>query len=140
MRSLPGGRAHTLDDSLVRAPMPKTVLVADDSDMIRKLLCRLFETEEDYELCAEAKNGEEAISLAVIHKPDLIIMDVSMPVMDGLRAAKKLKQIMPDTPILLFTQHADLKMMFEDVPADRVISKTDLVSLMQHVRELAPAR
>jgi hypothetical protein len=47
---------------------------------------------------------------------------------------------MPDTPILLFTQHADLKMMFEDVPADRVISKTDLVSLMQHVRELAPAR
>ena len=140
MRSLPGGRAHTLDDSLVRAPMPKTVLVADDSDMIRKLLCRLFETEEDYELCAEAKNGEEAISLAVIHKPDLIIMDVSMPVMDGLRAAKKLKQIMPDTPILLFTQHADLKMMFEDVPAERVISKTDLVSLMQHVRELAPTR
>jgi|SRR5580692_7806484 CheY-like chemotaxis protein len=140
MRSLPGGRAHTLENSLVRAPMPKTVLVADDSDMIRKLLCRLFETEEDYELCAEAKNGEEAISLAVIHKPDLIIMDVSMPVMDGLRAAKKLKQIMPDTPILLFTQHADLRMMFEDVPADRVISKTDLVSLMQHVRELAPAR
>lgn len=118
--------------------MPKTVLVADDSDMIRKLLCRLFETEDDYELCAEARNGEEAISLAVIHKPDLIILDVSMPVMDGLRAAKKLKQIMPRVPILLFTQHADLKMMFDDVPADRVISKTDLVSLMQHVRELAP--
>ncbi len=136
MRSLPGSRAVAHYDWPVL--MPKTVLVADDSDMIRKLLCRLFETEEDYELCAEARNGEEAISLAVIHKPDLIILDVSMPVMDGLRAAKKLKQIMPQVPILLFTQHADLKMMFDDVPADRVISKTDLVSLMQHVRELAP--
>lgn len=118
--------------------MPKTVLVADDSEMIRKLLCRLFESEEGYELCAEASNGEEAIALAVIHKPDLIILDVSMPVMDGLRAARKLKQIMPDTPILLFTQHADLMPMLDDVPVDRVVSKTDIVSLMKHVRELAP--
>jgi CheY-like chemotaxis protein len=118
--------------------MSKTILVADDSEMIRKLLCRLFESEEHYDLCAQASNGEEAIALAVIHKPNLIILDVSMPVMDGLRAAKKLKQILPETPILLFTQHADLRSMFEDVPADRVVSKTDLVSLMQHVRELAP--
>lgn len=118
--------------------MPKSVLVADDSEMIRKLLCRLFESEEGYELCAEASNGEEAIALAVIHKPDLIILDVSMPVMDGLRAARKLKQIMPDTPILLFTQHADLMPMLDDVPVDRVVSKTDIVSLMKHVRELAP--
>jgi CheY-like chemotaxis protein len=136
MRSLPGGRAFATDES--RVPMPKTVLVADDSEMIRKLLCRLFEAEEHYNLCAEAKNGEEAIALAVIHKPDLIILDVSMPVMDGLRAARKLKQILPHVPILLFTQHADLQMMFEDVPVDRVVSKTDLVALMQHVRELAP--
>ena len=133
---MPGGRAFATDES--RVPMPKTVLVADDSEMIRKLLCRLFESEEHYRLCAEAKNGEEAIALAVIHKPDLIIMDVSMPVMDGLRAAKKLKQILPHVPILLFTQHADLKMMFEDVPVDRVVPKTDLVGLMQHVRELVP--
>ena len=138
MRSLPGGRAIAHYD--LPEPMPKTVLVADDSDMIRKLLCRLFETDANYELCAQARNGEEAIALAVIHKPDLIILDVSMPVMDGLRASKKLKQIMPHVPILLFTQHSDLKMMFDDVPADRVVSKTDLVSLMQHVRELAPVK
>ena len=80
--------------------MPKTVLVADDSDMIRKLLCRLFETEEDYELCAEAKNGEEAISLAVIHKPDLIIMDVSMPVMDGRATIYALLKINPKAKII----------------------------------------
>jgi CheY-like chemotaxis protein len=137
MRSLPGGGASVHEH--VRAPMPKTVLVADDSEMIRKLLCRLFEAEEHYELCAQAANGEEAIAMAVIHKPDLIILDISMPVMDGLRTARKLKQIMPQVPILLFTQHADLRKMFKDVPADRVVSKTDLVSLMQHVRELVPA-
>jgi CheY-like chemotaxis protein len=118
--------------------MPRTVLVADDSELIRKLLCRLFESEEDYELCAVASNGEEAIALAVIHKPDLIILDISMPVMNGFQAAKKLKQILPQTPILLFTQHADLRPMFENVPADRIVSKIDIVSLMKHVRELAP--
>jgi CheY-like chemotaxis protein len=119
--------------------MPKTVLVVDDSQMIRKLLCRLFEAERDYKLCAEARNGEEAIALAVIHKPDLIILDFSMPVMDGLHAARKLKQIMPQVPIMLFTQHAEAMASQDDVPVDRVISKTDLVSLMKHVRELAPS-
>jgi CheY-like chemotaxis protein len=119
--------------------VPKTILVADDSEMIRKLLCRLFETEARYELCAQAKNGEEAIALAVIHKPDLIILDLSMPVLNGLEAARKLKQIMPNVPIMLFTQHADVVATQADLPADRVISKTDLVSLMKHIRELAPS-
>ena len=44
--------------------MPKTILVADDNAMIRKILCKIFETEEDYDICAEAVNGEEAIALA----------------------------------------------------------------------------
>jgi two-component system, NarL family, response regulator LiaR len=118
--------------------MPKTVLVADDSEMIRKLLCKLFEAEEHYTLCAEAKNGEEAISLAVIHKPDLIILDVSMPVMDGLQAARKLKQIMPHVPIMLFTQHVEAVATHPDVKVERVLAKSDLRSIMGHVRELAP--
>jgi CheY-like chemotaxis protein len=118
--------------------MPKTVLVADDSEMIRKLLCKLFEAEENYDLCAEAKNGEEAISLAVIHKPDLIILDVSMPVMDGLQAARKLKQIMPHVPIMLFTQHVEAVALSPDLRVERVVAKTELMSIMGHVRELAP--
>ena len=118
--------------------MPKTVLVADDSEMIRKLLCKLFEAEENYDLCAEAKNGEEAISLAVIHKPDLIILDVSMPVMDGLQAARKLKQIMPHVPIMLFTQHVEAVALSPDLKVERVVAKTELMSIMGHVRELAP--
>jgi YesN/AraC family two-component response regulator len=47
------------------------------------MLCRIFEAEEDYELCAEATNGQEAIELALKHRPELIILDFSMPVMNG---------------------------------------------------------
>lgn len=53
--------------------MPKTVLIADDSPIMRKLLCKMFEAEEDYDLCAEAANGEEAIALATEQRPELII-------------------------------------------------------------------
>ena len=86
--------------------MAKRVLVADDSPLIRKMLCELFEREDDYDVCAEAKNGQEAIDLALKHRPDLIILDWAMPVLGGLAAARELKKIMPEVPIILFTQHA----------------------------------
>jgi DNA-binding NarL/FixJ family response regulator len=121
--------------------MAKTILVADDNPAIRKILCRLFETVEDYDVCAEAENGKQAIDLALRHKPDLIILDLSMPVMNGLEAAHELKKLMPEIPIILFTQHADLSnrigVMKMDV--DRIVSKNDASSLMDHVRSLAPA-
>ena len=79
--------------------MAKTILVADDSPRIRKLLCSLFEPEEDYEICAEAANGQEAIALALMHRPDLIILDLSMPVMDGVTAARELRTSLPGVPI-----------------------------------------
>jgi PleD family two-component response regulator len=84
-------------------PMPKTVLVADDNPTIRKMLCRMFEKEEHYDLCAEAEDGKQAIELALQHRPDLIILDLSMPVMNGLEAAHELKKLMPKVPIILFT-------------------------------------
>jgi DNA-binding NarL/FixJ family response regulator len=121
--------------------MPKTIVVADDNPVVRKMLCVIFESEEDYDLCAEASNGREAIDLAIKHRPDLIILDLSMPIMNGYEAAKELKRIMPDVPIILFTQHSDSgpKMFGADAPFDRVVSKTDAIELMGHVRSLAPA-
>jgi chemotaxis response regulator CheB len=53
---------------------------------MRKMLCEIFEAEEDYDICAEASNGREAIDLALKHRPELII-DLSMPVMNGLEAS-----------------------------------------------------
>ena len=121
--------------------MARTVLVADDSPIIRKLLCELFEAEENYDICAEATNGREAIELALLHRPELIILDFSMPVLNGIDAAGELKRLMPDVPIILFTQYADLSNIVFAIgaPVDRIVSKTNPTELMQHVKSLLPA-
>jgi CheY-like chemotaxis protein len=120
--------------------MPKKILVADDNAMIRKTLCRIFEIEENYDLCAEAANGAEAIALAIQHIPDLIVLDFQMPVMNGIEAAYELKRIMPDIPIILFTLHADtvLYAVGPNSPIDLVVAKSDAVHIVDHIRSLIP--
>jgi CheY-like chemotaxis protein len=118
--------------------MPKRILVADDNAMIRKSLCRMFEIIEDFDICAEAVNGEEAISLAIQQKPDLIVLDFQMPVMNGIEAAYELKRIMPSVPIILFTNHADAVQFAigRISPIDLVVPKSDAVHILQHIRSL----
>jgi CheY-like chemotaxis protein len=121
--------------------MAKTILVADDNATIRKMLCRIFEVEVDYDLCAEAADGAEAVSLAKQHRPNLVILDLSMPVMSGLEAAREIKRIMPDVPIILFTIHSDLMiatLLAMNSPIDLVVAKTDIVNMVSHVRSLIP--
>jgi DNA-binding NarL/FixJ family response regulator len=92
-------------------------------------------------ICAEAENGKQAIEVAVQYHPDLIILDLSMPVMNGLEAAHELKKLMPKVPIILFTQHADLSNRIGIVNADvdRIVVKSEAFSLLSHVRSLVPA-
>ena len=79
-----------------------------DDPLIRKTLCELFEAEEDYDICAETSNDREAIELAVKHRPELIILDLSMPVLNGFDASREPTRIMPDVPIILCTDYAGL--------------------------------
>jgi DNA-binding NarL/FixJ family response regulator len=121
--------------------MPKTILVADDNAMVRKALCRIFEFQEDYKICSEAANGEEAIALAKQHKPDLIVLDFQMPGMNGIEAAHELKRIMPDVPIILFTLHGDT-MKFalgRSSPINLIVAKSDAFHIVDHIRSLIPA-
>src|ERR1700683_4402610 len=115
--------------------MPRTILVADDDPVIRKTRCRLFEVEKDYDVCAEASNGQEAIELALKHRPELIILDLSMPVLNGMDAARELKKLMPSVPIILFTQYSDLgnALSHDQLHVDRIVSKTNATELMGHV-------
>ena len=84
----------------------KTVLVADDNAAIRKMIAGAF-LSDGFKTCGEAENGREAISLAREVQPDLITLDLSMPVMNGLDAAVELRKIFPKTPIILFTLFGD---------------------------------
>jgi DNA-binding NarL/FixJ family response regulator len=120
--------------------MPKTILLADDSPIIGQTLYRALATEGSYELCAQATDGSEAISLAKRYKPDLVILDLSMPKMNGLETARRLKEIMPTVPIILLTLHASTvrELFVGDSCVDLVIPKEDFASLMNHVRTLLP--
>ena len=80
----------------------KRVLVADDSAVIRKYLRQIFEG-AGWAVCAEASNGEEAIAKAQEVVADVIVLDLSMPAMNGLTAGSVLKEMFPQTPLILFT-------------------------------------
>lgn len=85
--------------------MKARILIVDDNDAIRKALTALLETHADWEVCGQAKNGEEGVAKAAELKPDLIILDLVMPVMDGLQTSRAIAKILPNAPILLHTQH-----------------------------------
>lgn len=83
----------------------KSVLIVDDSPAIRYELRQEF-TAHGF-TCAEAENGFEAIERARTNHPGVIVLDLSMPVMNGLQSAPKLRQLLPRTPIILYTSFAD---------------------------------
>jgi len=80
------------------------VLIVDDHAVIRRMLHTLFEA-HDMEAC-EAENGADGVRKAQALHPDLVVLDLSMPVMNGLEAARALKSTMPTVPLLLFTNNA----------------------------------
>jgi two-component system chemotaxis response regulator CheY len=117
---------------------PKCVLIVDDHSGIRQALRSLF-VSKGLEVCGEAVNGLDAIEKARNLKPDLILLDLSMPVMNGLEAARELTRIMPNVPLMMFTNHAGKIMEEEAHKAGirMVISKTGPYDrLMNHAREL----
>ena len=87
--------------------MPKSILIVDDSPQIRKMVRLYFDRETDFQVCGEAVDGLDAVEKASELSPDLIILDESMPRMDGLHAARILHSVNSDVPIILFTLHAD---------------------------------
>jgi CheY-like chemotaxis protein len=79
------------------------ILIADDHEIIRSSVIRVLQSRADVE-CAEATNGKEAVEKALEWKPDLILLDIRLPVLSGFDAAKEIKQHAPDIPILFFVK------------------------------------
>lgn len=82
-----------------------SVLVVDDHTLFRQGLRRLFESEDGFSIIGEASDGEEAIRMAKTLQPDIVLMDLSMPNLNGIEATLKIKRILPETDILLLTMH-----------------------------------
>ena len=84
-----------------------TVLIADDHPLVREALHQALDVEEDMKVVAEASDGEEAVKLASELKPDVVVMDIVMPKVNGIEATRKIKEIAPDTAILILTAYDD---------------------------------
>jgi DNA-binding NarL/FixJ family response regulator len=93
------------------------ILVADDHDIIRRGLKDLLTSRSGWEVCAEAKTGREAVTMAEQFKPEVVVMDISMPELNGLEAARQIHKSLPKTEILILTLHFSDQLVREIVEA-----------------------
>jgi len=107
--------------------MPR-ILLADDHALMRRGMRSLLEAEEDWEVCGEAATGREAVDLAVKLNPDVAVLDLSMPELNGLEAAKEILQKVPQVEVLIFTMHETEELMREVLAsgARGCVLKTDI--------------
>jgi DNA-binding NarL/FixJ family response regulator len=110
--------------------MKHSVLIVDDNTLIRSTLRSWIEGNADFEVCGEAENGMVAVQKVEEMHPDIVILDLQMPVMDGLEAARKISNIAPDTAMVMFTMHPSRELLkaAQAVGVRDVVSKTDRLS------------
>jgi len=84
---------------------PIRVLLVDDAADIRVLLKLVLEFDDEFVVVAEAANGEEAIRLSEEHQPDLVVLDIAMPVMDGMDALQQLRLVAPQTKVVMYSAY-----------------------------------
>lgn len=119
--------------------MPKQILIADDSKTIRRILKLFLQVQQNLNVCGEAANGFEAIEQAKKLQPDLILLDLAMPEINGAEAASVLKKMMPHVPIIVFTMYSENigRSLTSAIGVDMVLSKPDgMMALMQAVQTL----
>jgi len=118
-----------------RFAMPNKILIADDNAQIRFLIRSLVESAE-FTVIGEAGNGKEVVEKARQLRPDLILLDLAMPIMNGAQAAAILKEQLPTIPVILFTLHAD-KSLASHLRVAKVIGKPDgMTKLLDSIREV----
>lgn len=120
------------------ALMQRSVLIVDDSAALRTALRSLITWKSDWHVCGEASNGVEAICEAIRLKPDVVVLDFWMPVMNGIEAAMELKKVIPEAHLLMFTSYAIaiVEGGARLVGIETFIEKGDTETLLQTLREL----
>jgi DNA-binding NarL/FixJ family response regulator len=93
------------------------IMLVDDHEIVRSGLRMLLQSETDILIVAEASSGQEAIALAQAHQPDVVLMDLAMPGMDGMEATRQLKAYCPDAAVLALTIHEEEEYFFQMLQA-----------------------
>jgi len=119
--------------------MSRTILIADDNALVRAALRQVLEDEKLGEVI-EAENGEQAILRSQESKPDLIILDLAMPFLDGFSTARELGRLLPGIPILMHTLYYSARVEVEamKVGVRKTVAKSNSTVLIEAVRELLP--
>jgi DNA-binding NarL/FixJ family response regulator len=117
---------------------PARLLIVDDHDLLRESMRLMLESEPDLQVVDEAKDGQEAIELCRLHRPDLVVMDVRMPRMNGFEATRKIKEERWATRVLMVSAHGNAGFVSEAkrVGAEGLVLKlAPLREILQAVRE-----
>jgi DNA-binding NarL/FixJ family response regulator len=118
--------------------MAAQILVVDDNEVVRGRLSEALKARDGWEVCAQVANGEQALVKARELNPDLIILDLAMPGMDGLRATREITRILPSVPIVIYTLHYGEWLVLEAKKAGArgLVPKSDIAKLMDVLEDL----
>jgi DNA-binding NarL/FixJ family response regulator len=115
------------------------LLLVDDQELIRESLAFVINTDEDIEVVGLASNGEEALLLCETHKPTIVLMDIQMPILNGIEATRRIKQQWPETKVMILTTFQEVEHVVEalSIGADgyllKAIHPKDLISGIKHI-------
>jgi len=118
--------------------MPKRILIVEDEIAVRRAI-RVFLELHRFEICGEAVNGAEALEKAAALRPDLITLDLSMPLMNGIEAASQLKNKVPNIPVVIYTMLEDVlgKSLAKTLGVKGIVSKADgLTKLLANIEAI----
>lgn len=121
--------------------MPLKVLIADDERLFRQSLKKLLESEKDIKVVAEAGDGQEAVLRAQDKEPDIALLDVRMPKMDGIKAAKLISNLAPKTKILMLSIHDDDEKIISALRAGAIgyilkdADQKDFIEIIRHTHQ-----
>ncbi len=125
---------------------PVRLLIADDHALVRSGLRSMLQREPGIEIVGEARNGREAVELCRSLRPDLVLMDVRMPEMDGLEATRAIKHQRPETGVLMVTMHENRDYMLEATKAGAAgyvlkdAAREELIAAVRRVMDGRPPR